>query len=150
MHIAGNDFKRNGPVVKQWLDASFWAEFGRKMLLLRGETKDVFLVIWGDYQLWAPGFKDKQKTSAAQRYDSMCAEMIERAEQLNIPNRWLRFSDPGALELTNDNWHFARSYASELQRLLNDMLDPRFFCLTATYGAQQPPPPRHAPILPRP
>ena len=49
VHVASNDFKRNGPVVKQWLDASFWAEFGRKMFLLRGETKDVFLVIWGDY-----------------------------------------------------------------------------------------------------
>ena len=57
----------------------------------------------------------------------MCAEMLERAAQLNIPNRWLRFEDLAALEHPpNDNWHFARSSASKLQGLLNDMLDPRF------------------------
>ena len=77
--------------------------------------------------------------------------MLERAAQLNIPNRWLRFEDLASLEHPpNDNWHFARSSASELQRLLNDMLDPRFFGLPATYGAHRPPPPRPTPTVRRP
>ena len=72
VHIAGNDFKtRGGARVKPWLDESFWDVFTEKMLLLRGETKGVFLVIWGDYQLWVLGFKDEKKASAAERYDCM-------------------------------------------------------------------------------
>ena len=117
VHFAGNDFKRSkGARVAQCLDESFWDAFKQKMLLLRGETKGVFLVIWGDYKLWALGFKDEQKAFAAERYDGMCAEMLERASQLNIPARWLRFEDLAALEhLPNDSWHFARSSASKLQ-----------------------------------
>ena len=38
------------------------------MILLRGETKELFLVIWGDYQLWVLGFKDEKKASVAERY----------------------------------------------------------------------------------
>ena len=95
VHIAGNDFKtRGGARVKPWLDESFWDVFKEKMLLLRGETKGVFLVVWGDYQLWAPGFNDEQATSAAARYNGMCAEMLQRATQLDIPSRWLRSEDP--------------------------------------------------------
>ena len=48
VHIASNDFKtRGGARVKPWLDESFWDVFKEKMLLLRGETKGVFLVVWG-------------------------------------------------------------------------------------------------------
>ena len=113
VHIAGNDFKRiNGARVAQCLDESFWDAFKQKMLLLRGETKGVFPLIWGDYKLWALGFKDGQKAFAAERYDGICAEMLERASQLYIPARWLRFEDLAALEHhPNDSWHFARSSA---------------------------------------
>ena len=143
VHIASNDFKSTkGGRVRQWLDESFWDAFKQKMFLLRGETKGVFLVIWGDYQLWALGFMDEEKASAAERYDGMCAEMLERAAQLNMPNRWLRFEDLAAVEHPpNDNWHFARSPASKLQGLLNDMLDPRFFGLPVTFCAHRPLPP---------
>ena len=80
-----------------------------KMLLLRGETKCVFLVIWGDCKLWAPGFKHDQQACAAERYDGMCAEMLDRASQLDIPAKWLRFEDRAALEHPpNDSWHVAR------------------------------------------
>ena len=52
-HIASNDFKSSkGGRVRQWLDESFWDAFKQKMLLLRDETKGIFLVIWGDYQFW--------------------------------------------------------------------------------------------------
>ena len=85
VHIAGNDFKSSkGARVAQCLDESFWDAFKQKMFLVRGEIKGVFLVIWGDYQLWALGFMDEEKASAAERYDSMCAEMLERAAQLSI------------------------------------------------------------------
>ena len=107
-------------------------------------------MIWGDYQLWALGFKDNQETSAAERYDSMCAEMNERAAQLNIPSRWLRYRDLAALELTNDNWHIARSSAKALKQLLDAMLAPSFFDLLATHGAQRPPSPRPSTTEPRP
>ena len=46
----------------------------------------VFLVIWGDYECWAPGFNDEVRASAAERYNGMCAEMLRRAQQLNIPS----------------------------------------------------------------
>ena len=63
-----NDFKTTGGVrVKPWLVESFWDVFKEKMLLVCGETKSAFLVVWGDYQLWAPGFNDGQATSAAAR-----------------------------------------------------------------------------------
>ena len=121
VHFASNDFKSSkGASVAQCLDESFWDAFKQKMLLLRGETKGVFLVIWGDYKLWALGFKDGQKAFAAERYDGICAEMLERASQLYIPARWLRFEDLAALEHPpNDSLHFARSSASKLQGLLN-------------------------------
>ena len=80
----------------------------------------------------------------------MCAAMIAHAEQLNIPNRWLRYSDLASLELIADNWHFVSSFAKAMKQLLDDMLDPSFFGLPATYGAQRPPPPRPSTIEPRP
>ena len=67
VHIAGNDFKKPGSVVKQWLDVRFWAGFEQQMIRLQQETKDVFLVVWGDYELSARGFDDKEKSSAARR-----------------------------------------------------------------------------------
>ena len=73
-------------------------------------------MIWGDYKLRALGFKDEQKAFAAERYDGMCAEMLERASQLNIPAKWLRVEDLAALEHPpNDSWRFARNSASKLQ-----------------------------------
>ena len=140
VHIAGNDFKtRGGARVKPWLDESFWDVFKEKMLLVRRETKGVFLVVWGDYQLWAPGFNDEQATSAAARYNGMCAEMLQRATQLDIPNRWLRYEDLADLEHPpNDAGHFARSSASKLRGLLDRMLDPRFFGHPAAYGVHRP------------
>ena len=97
VHIAGNDFKtRGGARVKPWLDESFWDVFKEKMFLLRRETKGVFLVVWGDYELWALGFNDEQATDAAARYNGMCAEMLQRATQLDIPNRWVRSVDLAA------------------------------------------------------
>ena len=152
MHIAGNDFKTlKGSRVRPWIDESFWHEFKRKMTILRDETMGVFLVIWGDYQCWAPGFNDEVRASAAERYNGMCAEMLRRAQQLNIPSRLLRSEDLAALEhLPNDAWHFANSSASMLQELLNDMLDPRFFSLPVTSGVQygEPPPPPPPPGSP--
>ena len=151
VHIAGNDFKtRGGARVKPWLDESFWDVFKEKMLLLRRETKGVFLVVWGDYELWALGFNDEHATSAAARYNGMCAEMLQRATQLDIPNRWLRSKDLAHLEHPpNDAWHFARSSASKLRELLDRMLDPRFFGHPAAYGAHRPPAPRPTPTVRR-
>ena len=94
VHFAGNDFKSSkGARGAQCLDESSWDAFSHNMLL-RGETKGVFLVIWGDYKLWALGFKDEQKAFAAERYDGMCAEMLERASQLNIPARMAALRRP--------------------------------------------------------
>ena len=50
-HIAGNDIKRKGSVVRHYLDRGFWAVFEQKMICLRERTEDVFLVVWGDYEL---------------------------------------------------------------------------------------------------
>ena len=67
MHIAGNDVKKKGPLVKHWLDAQFWVRFNQKMAGLQNEIQDVVVVVWGDYALWGPGCNDVEKASAAIR-----------------------------------------------------------------------------------
>ena len=85
VHISGNDFKSKGSFVRQYLDRGFWAVFEQKMIRLREQTEDVFLVVWGDYELWARGFNDNVMDLTIRTKRPLLVATTARAQIWSLP-----------------------------------------------------------------